>query len=77
MPRDTHGGSLWRRLAQLGIAAVMTVTLVGTGVPTPRTVIGDQRCRYRKTGLVVVVIEEDDDVAVRDRDLEAGLAEVR
>ena len=42
MPRDTHGGSLWRRLAQLGIAAVMTVTLVGTGVPTPRTVIGDE-----------------------------------
>lgn len=42
MPRDTHGRSLWRRLSQLGIAAVMTVTLVGTGVPTPRTVIGDE-----------------------------------
>lgn len=42
MPRGTHAGPMWHRVAQLVIAAVMTVALVGTGMPTSRTVVGDE-----------------------------------
>ena len=42
MPRGTHADPMGHRVAQVVIAAVMTVALVGTGLPTPRTVIGDE-----------------------------------
>ena len=42
MPLYTHAGPLWHRVAQLVIAAMMTVAILGTGIPTPRSVIGDE-----------------------------------